>query len=80
MAQFAGPCQGYELIKVKDIGPSTKLVFLSMNYERAALFVRFQVYRAKAQWVFIGLHAGDKYEEVLPTWLMNELSSMSGRD
>ena len=52
--QFYGPYLGYELIHVEDITPSSRLVYLQMNYEKGPLFTRFLCYEARSSWIVAG--------------------------
>ncbi len=54
-----GRYTGYEIISIKTLTPSSKLVYLQMNYEKGPFFSRFLCYRHAGSWVVSGRLAFD---------------------
>lgn len=50
---------GHEVISIKILTPSSKLVYLQMNYEKGPFFCRFLSYRHAGTWVVSGRLAFD---------------------
>jgi hypothetical protein len=63
-----GKYKGYELIESKRIGQTTQIVYVSVNFERAAIFARFLVYRTDKDWVIQDMDFSPRPEAIMP-WL-----------
>ncbi len=66
-----GRYQSYELVQSKDIGRSSQIVYVSINYERGAVYGRFLLYRTEKQWVVQGMTFNTRPETIMP-WLALE--------
>jgi hypothetical protein len=66
-----GPYKSYEPIQIKDISRSSQIVYLSINFERGAIYGRFLLYRAGKDWVVQGMGFNTKPETIMP-WLALE--------
>jgi hypothetical protein len=64
----AGAFKSYELIEAKPIGRLSQVVYLSMNFERAAVYGRFLLYRTEQDWVVQNMDFSTKPEALIP-WL-----------
>ena len=60
-----------ELIQAKPIGRSSQILYLSMNFERGAIFARFLLYRADDKWVVQNMDFSSRPEAIMP-WLAFE--------
>jgi hypothetical protein len=67
----AGSYRGYELLQAKPIGRSSQVIYLSINFERGAVFARFLLYRADKNWVVQNVDFSSRPEAVMP-WLAYE--------
>jgi hypothetical protein len=63
-----GKYKGYELIESKRISQTTQIIYVSINFERAAIFARFLVYRTDKDWVIQDMDFSPKPEAIMP-WL-----------
>ena len=52
--KFYGCYQGYHLVSQRNLTPTSKLIYLQMDYEKGPLFVRFLCYLAGDKWVVSG--------------------------
>jgi hypothetical protein len=66
-----GKYDSYELIATKMVGRSSKVIYVSINYERGAVYTRFLVYRADKDWVVQSMDFSTKPEALMP-WLAFE--------
>ncbi|MGA2867170.1 MAG: hypothetical protein ABSF95_22055 [Verrucomicrobiota bacterium] len=67
----AGSYRGYELLQAKAIGRRSQVIYLSINFERGAVFARFLLYRADESWVVQNMDFSSRPEAVMP-WLAYE--------
>lgn len=72
-ADRLGNYRACELIEARAIGRTSQLLYLTLNFERGALYARFLVCRADKQWVVQSL-AFDLTPETLMPWLETALS------
>src|SRR5260221_6990819 len=59
-----GNYKSYELVLTKGIGKSSKIVYLSINYERGAVFARFLVYRTEKDWEVQIMNFNERQESI----------------
>lgn len=69
MERFFGRYKSYESIDTKDIGKSSKVIYLALNFERGAIFASFIVYKTDKDWVVTGWDTNTKPQLIFP-WLM----------
>jgi hypothetical protein len=74
MDHTIGSYKSYDTIQSKTISQSSKIVYLSVNFEQAAIYGRFLVYRAGNGWVIQNMDFSPKPEAIMP-WL-----SFAGED
>lgn len=67
-ADRLGNYRAYELIETRAIGRTSQLLYLTLNFDRGAVYARFLVCRADKQWVVQSL-AFDLKPEALMPWL-----------
>ena len=65
-----GKYRSFEWIMTKSVGASSKVIYLSINYERGAIYARFLVYRAQ-DWVVQSMDFNYRPEALMP-WLAME--------
>ena len=68
MDRTLGGYKSHEMIESKQIGQSSRIFYLSINFERAAVYARFLVYRTDKDWVVQNMDFSAKPEALMP-WL-----------
>jgi hypothetical protein len=63
-----GKYLAWEWVETKMIGKSSKIIYLSINYERGAVYARFLVYRTEKDWVVQSMNFNTQPEALMP-WL-----------
>ncbi len=58
----------FEQIDTKPIGARSRIVYLSIHFQRAAIYARFLVYRTDKDWVVENMDFRPKPETIMP-WL-----------
>lgn len=66
-----GNLRSAEWVDGKTIGKSSQIVYLSINFERGAVFGKFVLYRAGANWVVQDMVFNTRPEFIMP-WLATE--------
>jgi hypothetical protein len=66
-----GNYKSYEVIESKEVGKTSKIVYLSMNFERGAAYLSFHVYRTSKDWVVQGMEFNTKPELIMPWLILN---------
>ncbi len=67
----AGSYRTHEVLRVKAVGRSAEIVYLSINFERGALYARFLLYHAVQGWVVQNMDFSIRPEALMP-WLAVE--------
>ncbi len=68
LAGLLGNYRSYELIETRELGRTSQLLYLALNFERGALYARFLVCRTDRQWVVQSLDFDTQPEAIMP-WL-----------
>ena len=68
MDRTIGGYKSYEIIESKRINQTSQIIYLSINFERAAVYARFLVYRTDKDWVVQNMDFSPKPEAIMP-WL-----------
>ena len=68
MDRTLGNYKSYDVIENKRVSQSSQIVYLSMNFERAAIYGRFLLYRTDKGWVVQNMDFSPKPEAIMP-WL-----------
>jgi hypothetical protein len=63
-----GNYKSFEVVDGKTISPSSKIVYLAINFERAAIYGRFLLYRTDKDWVIQNMDFSVRPEAVMQ-WL-----------
>ena len=66
-----GNYRSWESVDSKLITPSSQIVYLSLNFDRAAVYGRFQLYKTDRDWVVQNMDFSLKPELLMP-WLTFE--------
>lgn len=69
--QVAGNYRSHEVLETKSIGRSSEVLYLSIHYERAAVYARFLLYRTEKDWVVQNVDFSVRPEALMP-WLAFE--------
>jgi hypothetical protein len=64
--------KSWEIVQVKDISKSTKIVYLVMNFQRGPVFASFVCYKADPDWVLPTFNFNTKPEAVFPPLMLSE--------
>ena len=68
LEKSVGHYRSFELIETKDLSKTSKIHYLSMNFDRGAIFASFQVYKTSKDWVVQNMDFDTRPEMILP-WL-----------
>ena len=68
MDRTLGNFKGYDIVDSKRVSANSRTVYVAINFEHAAVFGRFLVYRADKDWVVQDMDFSPKPEAVMP-WL-----------
>ena len=63
-----GNYKSYELIETREVCRTSKTVYLSMNFERGAVYASFLVFKTSKDWVVQHLEFNTKPDVIMP-WL-----------
>jgi len=63
-----GNYKSFELVDTKPISPGSKIVYVAVNFEHAAIYGRFLLYRTDKDWVVQNMDFSFRPEAVMP-WL-----------
>jgi hypothetical protein len=63
---FYGPYKGFHVIRVRNLTPTTRVIYLVLDFEKGPLFTKFTAYRSEAGWILVNFNFNTKEEQVLP--------------
>jgi hypothetical protein len=66
--QAVGNFKSSELVDTKKIGQNSQIIYLALNFEKAAVYARFLLYRTDQGWVVQDMDFSSRPEQVMP-WL-----------
>ena len=66
LGEFYGKYLDYQLIEVKEITETSRVVIISMNYELGPVYAKFLTYKAKTGWILVSFDFNTKPEIILP--------------
>lgn len=61
-----GPYRGFDLASVRQVSPSTRIVYLTIDYEKGPLFAKFVMFHAEPGWIVTSLLFNTNDTAVLP--------------
>ena len=64
--------RSYEVIQVKEIGKSSKILYLSMSFVGGVLYTSFLIWKSDRDWLVQHLEFNTKPEIIMPWLLLNE--------
>jgi hypothetical protein len=66
---FYGAYKSYELIKSRDLTPTTRILYFTLDYEKGPLFAKFLIYRTEQGWIVVNFAFNTKEEVIIPSVL-----------
>lgn len=69
-----GNYQSYAVVDSKRLGDNSEIIWLSINFDRGAVFARFLLFRADRDWVVQNMDFNTQPESLMP-WLAFEGSN-----
>ena len=69
--RLVGNFRAYETLETKAVGQNSQIVYLSINFERGAVYARFHLYRSDKGWVVQNMDFSTRPEALMP-WLAFE--------
>jgi hypothetical protein len=63
---FYGSYQGFDVISTRTLSATTRIVYMTLNFEKGPLFAKFVVYRTAQGWILTSFTFNTKEEMVLP--------------
>ncbi len=68
MNRTIGNFKSFEVIDTKRVNQTSQIIYLSVNFERAAIYGRFLLYRTDKNWIVQNMDFSPKPEALMP-WL-----------
>ena len=68
MDRTVGNFKSFDIIQSKRVSQSSEIIYLSVNFEKAAIYARFLLYRTEKGWVVQNMDFSPKPEALMP-WL-----------
>jgi hypothetical protein len=69
-----GNYRASEVIALKEIGKSSRIVYIAMNFKRGAVYGNFLLYKGESDWVVQNMFFSTRPEAIMP-WLALEKES-----
>jgi hypothetical protein len=63
---FYGTYKTFHLIQSRNLGPTSRMVYLVLDYEKGPLFAKFLVFRAEQGWIVASFSFNTHPEAILP--------------
>jgi hypothetical protein len=74
MERTIGSYKSFDVIETKRLSKSSQIVYLAINFERAAVYARFLIFRSDKDWVVQNMDFSLKPEALMP-WLAFDAAS-----
>jgi hypothetical protein len=71
ISQFAGPVLLYDLVRVVDVSPHLKRIYVLLGYERQPAYMLIVVYKPAADWKVVTLTFNTDARQVFPASLLD---------
>jgi len=71
MEQVLGNYLSYDVVETRSLGQNAQVIYVSINFDRAAVFGRFMLYRTAKGWVVQNMDFSPRPEAIMP-WLAFE--------
>jgi hypothetical protein len=63
---FYGAYKSFELISSRNLTPTTRVIYLALDYEKGPLFAKFMFYRSEQGWIVVNFAFNTKEELIIP--------------
>lgn len=63
---FYGAYQSFEVLSAYEVGRRTRILYLTLNFEKGPLFGKFVVYQSNHRWILTSFDFNTKEEMILP--------------
>jgi len=63
---YYGSYKTFELIQSRNLTPTTRVIYLALNYEKGPLFAKFMVYKTAEGWILVNFSFNTKEEFIIP--------------
>jgi hypothetical protein len=61
-----GPWRGFSVVATRDVSASTRIVYLTIDYEKGPLFAKFLMFHSQPGWIVSSLVFDTEENDVLP--------------
>jgi hypothetical protein len=61
-----GSFRSFELISGRTMSPSTRIVYMTLDYERGPVFAKFSIYRTDEGWIVTAFAFSTDEDQILP--------------
>jgi len=63
---FYGAYKGFHLVQSRNIGPTSRILYLVLDYETGPVFFKFEVFRTEQAWILTSFTLNTHPEQILP--------------
>jgi hypothetical protein len=67
IGDYYGAYKAFEVISSRTISPSTRVFYLTLEFEKGPVFAKFVIYRVAEDWVLVSFNFNTKPELILPS-------------
>ena len=64
---YYGAYKSFELVHTRTISPSTKVIYLVIDFEKGPMFARFDVYKTAQGWILTSFDFNTKEGQIFPS-------------
>lgn len=61
-----GPWRSFDVVGIHQVSPSTRIVYMTLDFDRGPLFAKFVLYRTEPGWIVTNLLFSPNDADVLP--------------
>ncbi len=63
---YYGAYKGFDVIRSRNLSPTTRFIYIILDYEKGPLFAKFVVYRVEQGWILVSFTFNTKLEAIAP--------------
>ena len=63
---FYGAYKTFDIVQSKNLAPSVRVVYLTLDFEKGPLYAKFVAYRTDKDWILTSFDLNTKAEVILP--------------
>jgi len=63
---FYGAYKTFHFIQSRNLGPTSRMIYLALDYEKGPVFGKFLVFRAEQGWILTSFLVNTHPEQILP--------------